>query len=304
MLAEGPGAPARFSPRAAAVFTALLVTFLWSTSWVLITVGLEDLPALTFAGIRYTLALPFLLTPLLANASAKQALAGLSGARWLALGGLGGLVGVTQGAQFLGLALLPAVTVSLLLNFTTLVVAAISFTFLGERPGMLQWIGALLASSGAVLYFHPAAFADGQSLGLAIVAVGVLANALAAVVGRGVNRTGDLAPIAVTTVTLGVCGLGLLSAGVAVQGIPELSLRSWLIVLWLAAINTAVAFTLWNRALRTLHAVEASVINNTMLIQIAILVWVFLGEALGTRELAGVALVAVGALLVQLRRVA
>ncbi len=45
---------------------ALLVTFLWSTSWVLIKLGLRaSLPALTFAGLRYSLAflclVPFVL---------------------------------------------------------------------------------------------------------------------------------------------------------------------------------------------------------------------------------------------------
>jgi hypothetical protein len=47
------------------VLQALLVTFLWSTSWVLIKIGLVDIPALTFAGLRYALAtlvlLPFVL---------------------------------------------------------------------------------------------------------------------------------------------------------------------------------------------------------------------------------------------------
>jgi drug/metabolite transporter (DMT)-like permease len=46
-----------------AVLQVLFVTFLWSTSWFLIKIGLEDIPALPFAGLRYTLAflclLPF-----------------------------------------------------------------------------------------------------------------------------------------------------------------------------------------------------------------------------------------------------
>jgi drug/metabolite transporter (DMT)-like permease len=50
-----------------AVAQALLVTFLWSTSWVLIKWGLADIPALVFAGLRYTLAflilLPFVMRP-------------------------------------------------------------------------------------------------------------------------------------------------------------------------------------------------------------------------------------------------
>jgi len=34
-----------------AVVQALFVVFLWATSWVLIKVGLEEIPALTFAGL-------------------------------------------------------------------------------------------------------------------------------------------------------------------------------------------------------------------------------------------------------------
>ena len=47
---------------------------------------------------------------------------------------------------------------------------------------------------------------------------------------------------------------------------------------------------------------ESSILNNTMLIQIAILAWLVLGESLGWREAIGIALAAAGALLVQLRR--
>jgi len=38
-----------FSPHLRAVLQALFVTFLWSTSWVLIKLGLKDIPPLTFA---------------------------------------------------------------------------------------------------------------------------------------------------------------------------------------------------------------------------------------------------------------
>ena len=67
-------------------------------------------------------------------------------------------------------------------------------------------------------------------------------------------------------------------------------------------VNTALAFTLWNHTLRTLTAVESSVINNTMLPQIAILAWVFLDEPLNLRQIAGIALVGAGTLVVQMRR--
>jgi drug/metabolite transporter (DMT)-like permease len=46
---------------------------------------------------------------------------------------------------------------------------------------------------------------------------------------------------------------------------------------------------------------ESSIINNTMLIQIAVLAWIFLGETLTLAQILGMLLAAVGALLVQLR---
>ncbi len=61
----------------------------------------------------------------------------------------------------------------------------------------------------------------------------------------------------------------------------------WAIIIWLAVINTAFAFTLWNHTLRTLTAVELSVINGLMMPQIALLAFVFLGEPLSTKEVLG-----------------
>jgi len=48
---------------------------------------------------------------------------------------------VAQGAQFVALAYLPAITVSLLLNFSTVVIALLGIVFLTERPGLQQWGG-------------------------------------------------------------------------------------------------------------------------------------------------------------------
>ena len=63
-------------------------------------------------------------------------------------------------------------------------------------------------------------------------------------------------------------------------------------------VNTALAFTLWNSSLRILSATESSIINNTMLVQIAVLAWLFLGERLSWGDVVGLILAAIGALLV------
>lgn len=293
---------ARPGGRAAAVFQAFLVTFLWSTSWVLIKIGLRDLPALSFAGLRYTLAflllLPFAIRPLIRSGAQR-----LPARRWLEIVALGLLLyTLTQGSQFLGLSLLPAVTVNLMLSFTSVVVALLGTLVLSEGLSARRWAGIGLALVGALVYFHPVVIPPGQALGYSAVTVGLLANAGASVLGRSVNRRAELTPLAITTVSMGIGGLLLLVAGFSLEGLPPLSLRSWAIIGWLAAVNTAFAFTLWNHTLRSLSAVESSVINNTMLIQIPILAVLFLGESLSLKGAAGLAIAAVGTLLVQLHR--
>lgn len=282
-----------------AVLQALFVTFLWATSWVLIKIGLQDIPALPFAGLRYTLAFLFLL-PFGIRSGAVRTLRTLPRGAWGRLLLLGLIFyAATQGAQFLSLFYLPAATSSLLLSFTTVIVALLGIRLLGERPTAVQWGGTALYLAGVLVYLYPAAFPRGQWLGLGIALAGVLANAASSVLGREINRRGDLDPLTVTLASMGSGAIVLLAVGVAVQGLPPLSLTNWLIVIWLAAVNSAFAFTLWNRTLRVLSAMESSIINNTMLFQIAILAWVFLGEALNTRQIGAILIAIVGTVLVQ-----
>jgi drug/metabolite transporter (DMT)-like permease len=160
----------------------------------------------------------------------------------------------------------------------------------------------ILATAGAVIYFLPAAFGVDQRLGLAAALAGITANAAAAILGRDVNRSGRWPPLIVTAVSMLAGSVLLLGLGLAVEGLPDLDGRAWRIIGWLAIVNTALAFTLWNQTQRVLTAVESSVINGTMLIWIPILAAAFLGETLTGKELGGLALVAVGTVLVQLRR--
>jgi drug/metabolite transporter (DMT)-like permease len=290
------------SPRASAVLEALFVTFLWSTSWVLVRIGLTQMPALPFAGLRYTLAFLCLL-PLAVRSRQLDSLRGLSLGTWARLILLGLLFyAATQGAQFLSLYYLPAVTVSLLLSFTPVIVALLGIPLLREQPTGRQWAGTALYLIGVIIYFYPLTIPGQEVVGIIVCLAGVLANALSSLLGRHVNRSEELEPMAVTVVSMGSGALVLLGVGIAVQGVPHMTLSSWAIVLWLAVVNSALAFTLWNRTLRTLTAMESSIINNTMLFQIAALAWLFLGEALGWREVAGIVLAAAGVLAVQLRR--
>lgn len=292
------------SSRPVALALALLVTFLWSTSWVLIKLGLDELELqpLTFAGMRYVLA-ALVLLPL--AVPALRRLGTWAGQRHLAgrvvlLGLL--LYAVTQGAQFAALVHLPAVAIALVLSTTPVLVALASLRG-GERPTRLQGLGVVGLVLGAALYFGPFELGQTALLGMAIALTGLAANAVTALLGRSLARDSIAAVggvVGLTAVSMAVGSVVLLSVGLAVEGMPALTLEAWLIISWLALVNTAFAFTVWNHTLRTLTAVESSVVNNMMLIQIAILAWIFLGEALSAVEIVGLAVALAGILAVQL----
>jgi len=290
-----------WSSHLGAALLALFVTFLWSTSFVLIKVGLTNIPPFTFAGLRYLLAflclLPFALRP--AN---RALIRGLSTHDWRRLVVLGLLYyAITQGSAFFGLNYLPSATISLLLNFTTIVVALLGVIWLAERPTIFQWVGVFINVIGVIVYFYPKSFPSDQIVGLIVVAVGVLANAGSSILGRRVNRAGHVPPLIVTAISMGVGAIVLLATGLLTESFSRLALVHWAIIGWLAVVNTAFAFTLWNHTLRVLPAVESSIINNTMLIQVTVLSWLFLGESLDWWQVAGMVLAGLGMLTVQLR---
>ena len=285
----------------ASILLALLVTFLWSTSFVIIKLGLKEIPPLTFAGLRYTIAficlLPFLFTQ--KNLSVVKTLGRKDWVNLVLLGIL--FYAFTQGTQFVGLSLLPAVMVSLWLNFTPFIVTIMAIFLIKEIPILLQFFGVILFIAGILTYFYPVSLNNNQLLGLIIMTVGVFANASSAVLGRSVNRKGNITPLVVTVISMGVGSIILLISGVLVQGLPGISFANILYLLWLAIINTALAFTVWNFTLKTLTAMESSIINGTMLIQIAILAWIFLGEEISLKEAIGMLIASFGAVLVQIK---
>src|SRR5689334_8418461 len=146
----------RFSPHTRAVAQALFVTFFWATSWVLIKVGLKDIPALTFAGLRYVVAFGCLCIPVLGKSVNRAQLGALTRRDWLELIVLGMIfIAVTQGAQFVALAYLPATTLTLLLNLSAVVVALMGIAWLSEKLISRQWLGIGIFLVGLVLYFFP-----------------------------------------------------------------------------------------------------------------------------------------------------
>jgi drug/metabolite transporter (DMT)-like permease len=173
--------------------------------------------------------------------------------------------------------------------------------WLNEIPSSRGWVGSFLFIAGVLVYFFPATLEGNLALGLLVMTIGVLANSLAAVLGREINRARIIDPLLVTGISMGIGSIFLLIPGLIINGFPSMSMMNFLLLLWMAIINTAFAFTLWNVTLKSLSAMESSIINGTMLIQIALLAWIFLGEEITLKEGFGMLIAAVGAVLVQIK---
>jgi len=282
-----------------ALLEAYLVTFLWSSSYVLVKMGLGQIPPLTLVSLRYVVASAFLIPIALSrgNMSLMPDRRTLTKMVFLGLSGYT----IAQGLQCLGLYYLPAVSVTFILNFTPVFVLILGVFFLKDNPGPLQLTGMAIVMVGAYLYFN-ASLASDSLLGILITLVSGLGWASYLVSTRLLFREGGVGPLELTASSMGLGTFVLALSALALEGFPRVPLSGWAIIAWLGVVNTALAFFLWNHALQRLKAFEISVLQNTMLVQIAILAWLFLGEQLTATKLTTMAMVFIGALIVQLRR--
>lgn len=288
------------SGRAIPYALAVLVTILWSSSYVLIKLGLGTLPPIYFAAVRYVLAFAVLAA---ADAALRRRMAGRPGiglSRGLVVAGLCGYT-VAQGLQYVGLFFLPAITTSLILSFNPVFVLVIGAAFQGDRVGPRELGGMLLAIVGSVVFFYERLAWQGQWFGVLVTVASGVGWAVYVILARDLQKNSGLDSLRLTTVTMGIGAVGLV--GLSVSTGEYAPLNAWDIgtIVWLAVANTAIAFYLWNRALASIPAYHLTVLQNAMLVEIALFSVAFLGEALTPLMVAGMALVLVGVVFVQLR---
>lgn len=137
---------------------------------------------------------------------------------------------------------LPAVTANLILGFPPVVVALLSVILLAERLMTIQWFGISLSSLELLIYFYPAQLVTREIIGTVTAVVSMLANACSAILGRSMNRTREISPLLITTLSMRIGAIMLMMSGVSTSSLPTLTGGSWLIIVWLALINIAWFF--------------------------------------------------------------
>lgn len=266
----------------------LAVVAVWGSNFVVIKLGLQQLPPLLFAALRFALAaVPavFLLR--------RPAVA------WRNIAAYGVLIGAGQfGLLFMAMRadITPGLA-SLVIQLQVFFTVGLAMLLSGERPQRFQWVATAMAAAGiAVIALH----SDGSAtpLGLAMITAAALAWAAGNLVGRAAGQVDMLAYVAWSSL-FAVPPLLLMS--LLTEGWPRISAglagagwQTWAAVAWQSVGNTLFGYGAWAWLLSRYAA--ASVTPLALLVPVfgmAASAW-WLGEGLPGWKLGAAALVMTG----------
>ena len=283
-------------PRTVFITQALFATFLWSASKIIMKLGLGIVPPLLLVGCIQAVAFISLLIYIRWRPPRLDRPFRPSEIYALVLLGVMGFV-VAPLFSVIGLKYVAGTTAGLFAGISSILVMFLSWMMLKEYPKMWQLLGGIVAGVGAYVFLLDGKF-SGTNFGIMMIILSELAYAFNIVLTRFVmRRPGDDA-LLVALVGSGLGAVILLPLGLL--GGSWVGLGSWQI--WLIIITLGLIFAFaglwWNYALNYLRSFEASVLQNTMIIQVGLLSWIFLKELITWENLLGAIIVLAGAYLV------
>ncbi|MCU6795076.1 DMT family transporter [Paenibacillus sp. WQ 127069] len=301
--------------RALSIAAAVFVTLLWSSSYILNQYAFaEGVGPFTLAGMRYSAAALTLWVVLRlrdrkhaqengvhedhsVHTEVSQGKWKLTWKNYLFLGITGFIL--AQGLQYAGQFYLTPMQSNMFLSVgNMLFLLVIDALWLRELKGRATFLAVLAAMAGIVIYYYPWHFAQSSLIGISLILLSCVGNAVHLTYSRYLLTRKQTAPSALVLTPMLIGAAGMLLTGFILEGIPPYSLKLILILLWLGPINGALAFTLWAWSQKQLRAYESSLINNLMLLEVALMDILFLGRSItylqaGSLCIAGTAIVAV-----------
>ena len=273
----------------------LVLCVIWGSTWLFIKIGLENLPPITFAGIRFVIACVILFS--------------LIGLRRIALPtnrhdwGLLALTGVLSFSLNYGLVFwgeqhitsgLAAVLQATLPAFG-LVIA--HFHLPGERMTWSKIFGVVLGFLGvAVVFSNQLAIAGGKALaGCIALVLSALFAAYSNVLVKAHGQKLEPAILAAGQMFFGL--IPLLLIGIPLEGNPlhyHWTPKAWLALLYLAVIGSVIAFMLYYWLVHHMDVTKTMLISLVTPVVAVVLGMLVLGEDLSWRTVAGGVMIMAG----------
>ncbi len=281
----------------------LAVTF-WSSSATAIKFILPVIPVFEAVSFRFVIAAALLWLIVLASRQLRY----LKAVGWQPY--IAGMIdpGVIAIMAYVGLTMTTAVHAVVIFSTMPLFASVIGRVFLKEPMTLPVVGGAVLGLGGTVLLLSSSLSpSDASPTGDALLIGAVILVCFAQLVLRRVARDRGR-PIVITALmisgaaTIGLAALGVFGTSQPLAWVELASTDIWLVFLYSATVISAVAFFLYNFALRHLHMGRVSLYSVLQAPLGVSLAAVVLGEAVSEREMIGIVLVVIGVALPALQR--
>lgn len=281
-----------------AAFAAVYI--IWGSTYLFIRVAVETMPPLLMAGVRFLVAGAVLLAVTSRMRGAARDPIGWRQWRATAITGglllLGGNGGVSFGEQYV-----PSGVVALLVATVPLFIAIFGAIALGNRLSRVAVAGIGIGLLGTAVLLRPGAGGAGDPAHMLL----VLASPLSWAIGSLYATRGALPKRALVATGMEMlCGgallmlVGLLTGEAANVHLAQVSLASWLSVLYLIVFGSLVAFSAYVWLLNKVATTAVATYAYVNPLVAVFLGWAVLGEHITGQTLVAAALIVVAVALI------
>lgn len=284
----------------------LLLSFLWGTSFMAIKLGLEFLPPVFFAAIRYDIAAVLLLCYTVATTTYWRP---RTRSDWVAVGiGATLIIAGYNALLFIGQQGVTSGVAAMLIALNPILATGFARGLLpDERLGRLETVGLVGGFLGVALIAQPDRNASlaADLLASGFVLGAAVCVALGSVLVQRVDSEIGTEGLVAWSTALGALLLHALSVGLPSESIGDVTVTptAILTVGYLAVFASAVGYVVYFDLLDRVGAIEINLVSYTVPVFAALSGWLVLGESLSITAIAGFAVVFGGFLLVKQRAI-
>jgi drug/metabolite transporter (DMT)-like permease len=296
--------------RIIALWYLLLVSVIWGVAGPIIKVTLADFPPLIF--LTYRFGLNSLVTLFLWRKTLRLPKRNNRKALILLYSIL--VVPLTLGLLFYGFNYTSAIEGSVISTVGPIFAALAGFWFLREHVTKRELLGLLIALGGTLLLlFEPLLHGQslavtGSVLGNSLILLSVIAETAGLILAKVTLRE-TVSPFVLTSISFLVGFIVIAPLAIATHGLPivistilHAPLQAHLGVWFMAFISGLLAYTLKNKALKTIEIGESSVFNYLYPIWAAPLALYWLGEQITIPFIIAAIIITVGVILAEFKK--
>jgi len=280
-----------------------LLALIWGTSYPAIEVGLETLPPVLFAALRYDLASVVLFGYVLTTG---RRLRPVGRAEWglIAIGGVL-LIGLHFALLFAGQTYVPSAIGAVMMSLVPVLTPAFAVPLLRTRLSPPAIGGIVVGLVGVLVVANPGGSLDGQSIGVFLLFLSAVSFAVGSVLAARFDVTLSLSATQAWMTLVGAGVLHLLSR--AFEGSPATvlvappSLGVLVALFYLACVASAAGLLCYFSLIDEIGPSEASLVSYLVPVVAAVSGWVAFGDAITGTTVIGFCVIFTGFALIELR---